>query len=72
MENMHTDVKEQGVNFCPKSPHSQNLIQSVLKYKWIDLKSWCIKLPYIDITHTHTHKKKFIVFIVSMWKLRQQ
>ena len=24
---MHTDIKLQGVNFCPKSPHSQNLIQ---------------------------------------------
>ena len=36
---------------------------SVLKYiKQIDLKSTCIKLPYINITHTHIHEKKKLLY----------
>ena len=35
----------------------------VLKYiKQIDLKSTCIKLPYINITHTHIHEKKKLLY----------
>ena len=35
----------------------------VLKYiKQIDLKSTCIKLPYINITHSHTLEKKKLLY----------
>ena len=44
------------------SPHT-----SVLKYiKQIDLKSTCIKLPYINITHTHIHKKKKLLLYSNL------